>query len=99
VVLLEVVKNERLMFQWCRLARRMPLSEPVAIVICNRDNKTYIMSETTNTVTPATTTPCACACAPKAQPAAAPAAQPQPQPAAAPAPAAPKAGKRNFRKR
>ena len=77
----------------------MPWSESVALLNSNRDNKTYIMSETTSTATPATTTPCACDGAPKAQPVAAPAAQPQPQPAAAPAPAAPKAGKRNLRKR
>lgn len=95
----EVAWNKRLMFQWRSVARGMRWGEPVALLTSNRDNKTYIMSETTNTVTPATTTPCACACEPKAQPVAAPAAQPQPQPAAAPAPAAPKAGKRNFRKR
>ena len=98
VGLLEVIKNERLMFERCRLARRMPLSDAVAIIISNRDNKN-IMSEMTSTVTSATTTPCACDCtAPKAQPVAAPAAQPQPQAAAAQAPAAPKAGKRGSRK-
>jgi hypothetical protein len=73
--------------------------DPVAFLTSNRDNKTKIMSETTNTATSANTTPCACACEPKAQPAAAPATQPQSQPAAAPVPAAPKAGKRNARKR
>jgi hypothetical protein len=66
----------------------------------NHRNEIDIMSETITTIAPATTpTACACAGADKVQPTAAPVAQPQAQPAAAPASAAPKANKRNMRKR
>jgi hypothetical protein len=64
----------------------------------NHEHEIDIMNETIIPVKPATPTPCACATAAKAQPTTAPVTQPQPQAAAAPAPAAPKAGKRNWRK-
>ena len=96
----EVSVDTKLRFQQPRCG--MPyalLVSWLSLLTGSYEHKTYNMSETTSPVTTTAPTPCACAAAPKAQPAAAPAAQPQAQPAAAPAPAAPKAGKRNQRKR
>ena len=96
---LEATVNRPLRSLSHQLARALRYGRGGCRIIRNHKHETDIMSETVNPVTPATPTPCACSAAPKAQPAA-PAPAPQPQPAAAPAPAAaPKAGKRNSRKR
>ena len=68
-------------------------------VVGNDDNNIRNMNESVNTATPTASTPCACTAAPAPQAPAAPAPKPQQAPAASPAPAAPKAGKRNQRKR
>jgi hypothetical protein len=97
---MEVSRDKQLMFQLG--ADGMPhalVMSRLPLIDGNLEHKTDIMSEMTSPVTSTTPTPCACAGAAKVQPAAAPAAQTQAQPAAAPAPAAPKAGKRNSRKR
>ena len=96
----EVSVNTKLRFQRPRCGMAYALwVNWLPLLTGSHEHKTDNMSGTTSPVTTTTPTPCACAAAPKAQPTAASAAQPQAQPAAAPAPAAPKAGKRNSRKR